>query len=346
MRRKSILVAGLICLSCLFGVCGCQQGGDTGSTDGQTPSVETETGSSGSQEQDTIADADPAANGQAIVDLCQFMLETNPAPSYGSVGGEWTIYDLAKAEVTMPEGYKEGYYETVEVALRESQGVLSDRKYTEYSRLILTLHTLGYDVTDVAGYNLIEKISDFDSVTAQGCNGSIWALIAIDSTGYEFMQSEQYERSSTRELLIQDIMDAEIETGGWGFLEGEADVDLTAMAITALAPYAEDETVATAIDAGVQYLSQMQGESGAYETYGTASSETCGQVVMALSTLGIDADTDKRFVKNGVSLYDALMSFQLEDGSFCHVKAEGMDYLATEQVGYCLLAYEQFLQGR
>lgn len=263
----------------MFGVCGCQQSGDTGITDGQTPSVGTETGNSGSPEQDAIADADPAANGQAIVDLCQFMLETNPAPSYGSVGGDWTMYDLAKAKMTMPDGYKEGYYGTVEIALRESQSLLSDRKYTEYSRLILALQALGYDVTDVAGYNLIEKISDFDSVTAQGCNGAIWALIAIDSTGYEFMQSEQYERSTTREFLIQDIMDA------------------------------ENETVAAAIDAGVQYLSQMQGESGAYETYGTASSETCGQVVMALSTLGIDADTDERFVKNGVSLYDALMSF-------------------------------------
>lgn len=291
-------------------------------------------------------DADPANNSQVIQQACDFLYSNVTSPTYGTVGGEWTIFDLSRTGYQMEDEYVASYIKTVEDALTSTDGVLSDRKYTEYSRPVIALTLLGEDVTDVAGYDLIDYLTDFNNVSKQGFNGSAWALIAMDTVGYEFSTDVAYEVNSTRELLIQDIMDSEIASGGWGFVADEADVDMTAMAITALAPYAEDEVIATAIEKGIQFMSESQSEDGSYEAYDVSTAETCAQVVMALSTMGIDADKDERFIKNGISLYDALLSYQLEDGSFCHIKGDGTDYLATEQTCYTLIAYDRFLNGQ
>ena len=53
------------------------------------------------------------------------------APGTGSVGGDWLIFGLARSGVKVPQKYFDAYYENVEAAVREKNGVLSDRKYTE-----------------------------------------------------------------------------------------------------------------------------------------------------------------------------------------------------------------------
>ena len=65
------------------------------------------------------------------------------APGTGSVGGDWLIFGLARSGVKVPQKYFDAYYENVEAAVREKNGVLSDRKYTEYSRTVLALTAIG-----------------------------------------------------------------------------------------------------------------------------------------------------------------------------------------------------------
>lgn len=342
--RKVLSTLGIIMVCCI-GLTACQSDGSDTPDSQEQPGISAETEGSDSTPV-AIQDADPSNNRQVIQQACDFLYNNVTSPTYGTVGGEWTIFDLSRTGYQMEDAYVASYIKTVEDALTSTDGVLSDRKYTEYSRPVIALTLLGEDVTDVAGYDLIDYLTDFNNVSKQGFNGSAWALIAMDTVGYEFSTDVTYEVNSTRELLIQDIMDNVIATGGWGFVEDEADLDMTAMAITALAPYAEDEAIAAAIEGGIQYMGQTQSSDGTYEAYGISTAETCAQVVMALSTVGIDADKDERFIKNGTSLYDALLSYQLEDGSFCHIKGDGTDYLATEQTCYTLIAYDRFLNGQ
>ncbi|MBQ8663054.1 MAG: terpene cyclase/mutase family protein [Eubacterium sp.] len=294
-----------------------------------------------------VLDADPA-NNQAVIDgICAFLQSEVTQPTYGTVGGEWTMFDLVRAGAEVDEAYVNLYLSGLTKALNDTNGVLNERRYTEYSRVVIALSALGQNPADFAGYNLIDKISDYESVCQQGLSGPIWALLAMDSVGYEFSQDIEAEVVSTREAFVDYILKKQHELGGWGYDPNEPDPDFTAMAIVALAPYAkENPEVQAAIDTAVQALSELQSENGMYESGGVATAESCAQVVLALATIGIDGDTDERFIKNGISVYDALLSFALKDGSFCHIKGDGMDMIATEQTGYCLIGYERFLDGQ
>ena len=100
-------------------------------------------------------------------------------PGTGSVGGDWLIFGLARSGVKVPQKYFDAYYENVEAAVREKNGVLSDRKYTEYSRTVLALTAIGKNPADVAGFDLLKPLADFEQVTRQGINGTIFALLAL-----------------------------------------------------------------------------------------------------------------------------------------------------------------------
>ena len=97
-----------------------------------------------------------------------YIYEAATEPIYGSIGGEWVMYGLAQAGYPMPEEYIARYQASVEKAVREGYrgipGQLHDRKYTEYSRVITAYAALGLDPTDIAGYNLVEKLADFNQV--------------------------------------------------------------------------------------------------------------------------------------------------------------------------------------
>ena len=125
-----------------------------------------------------------------------------------------------------------------------------------------------------------------------------------------------------------------------------SDVDMTAMALTALASYQEDAEVKTAVDAALAYLSGVQQADGGFMSWGESNSESCAQVIVALTALGIDPAADSRFVKNGASPLDGLCAFACEGGGFCHSNEQAEpDGMATEQGFYALAAYDRFRQG-
>jgi hypothetical protein len=90
----------------------------------------------------------------AIKDTAAYIHQTVKNPQVDSVGGEWAIIGLARSGYDVPDSYYEDYYRTVEAYVKEANGILHDKKYTEYSRVILALTAAGYDPTDVAGYDL------------------------------------------------------------------------------------------------------------------------------------------------------------------------------------------------
>ena len=258
------------------------------------------------------------------------------APRYGSLGGEWTVLALARGGADTETAYFTDYYAALEQTVREANGVLSERKYTEHSRVILALSALGKDARDVAGYDLTLPLGDFEKTKAQGMNGAIYALLALDSRDYPMPQNAAANTQATRQLYVDAILAAQLADGGWSFMGEDADPDLTAMALQALAKYREQSSVQLAANRALVCLSAMQNADGGFSSWGSENAESCAQVLLALNALGLDAD-DSRFVKNGHSVLDALLTYQNADGGFCHERSGETNLMASEQAD-CALA--------
>ena len=263
---------------------------------------------------------------------------------------EWEIIDLARYGYTNIPMY-ETYYASVEEKVKETGAIIHKSRVTENERTILALTALGVDCTDVAGYNILEPLYDETFVTKQGVNGVVFGLLAIDAANAP--DSLEEDGTNIREFLVQKILEAELAAGGWTFYGSATDPDMTGMAIQALAPYYNTNTdVKEAVDRALDKLSGMLTDDAGYESWGSVNSESAAQVVTALSALGIDADTDPRFVKNGISVLDNLISFRDEaTGGFRHIKKDqngnvcGEDAMATQQGTYALVAYYRYKHG-
>lgn len=268
-----------------------------------------------------------------------------PEPTCTAVGGDWLVFALARSGVKVPQKYFDTYYKNTEEYVSSVNGVLSRKKNTEYSRVILALKAIGKDPQNVAGYDLLLPLGDFDETVSQGVNGAIFALLALDSRNYEIPINPEVDTQATRELYVEEILKREIPTGGWALTGGEPDADVTAMALQALAKYREDADVLAAVERGVIALADLQDPNGAYTSWGEENSESVSQVIVALTELGISPD-DERFVKNGQTLEQVLLRFAQEDGSFRHTADGKSDEMATEQALYALAAISRAQDGR
>ncbi len=267
-------------------------------------------------------------------------------PIVNSIGGEWKVIGLSRASQisdTFKEGYFKNAYEYVK-AIGSSK--LHNAKSTDNSRMILALTSLGYDVTDIAGYNLLEPLGDFDYVVNQGVNGAIWALIALDSSDYKVPSLSDDEMAALKERLINYIIENQLSSGGFTLNGDEDDVDITAMAVQALAKYYnESEAVEDAVDGALRYFEMVQNSDGSFGNYAATNCESTAQVVIALSVMGINPRTETRFIKNGVSVMSALNSLYISDGNFAHLKDEGANEMSTEQAYLALVAYMRLVEN-
>lgn len=274
-------------------------------------------------------------------------LQAQTAPTVGSIGGEWAVIGLSRAGL-LSDAAAQSYEQAAEDYVKQAGSVrLHHAKSTENSRTILGLTAAGYNAANVAGVDLTAGLTDMAYLRAQGTNGPIWALIALDCHGYDIPQCADGEEQTTREGLVAEILSYQCSDGGWALMGDESDVDMTAMALTALAPYKDDVEVKAAVDAALAYLSDAQQDDGGFMGWGTANSESCAQVIVALTALGIDPAADSRFVKNGASPLDGLCAFACEGGGFRHSDEQmESDGMATEQGFYALVAYDRFRQGQ
>lgn len=293
---------------------------------------------SAQQQQEVLADT--------LAKTGNFLQESVAEPTFGSVGGEWLVMGLARSGLETSDEYYETYFQNLSAYTAQQGGVLHAKKYTEYSRVILAVTAIGRDPADVGGFNMLQPLADFEQTVFQGINGPIFALLALDSGNYEIPENTVGSTQATRDLYVDYIINAQLENGGWSLMGGEAEIDVTAMALQALAKYQDRKDVAEAVEKGLAVLSERQNDQGGYQ-YNAAesvSSESVSQVIVALAELGIALD-DSRFVKNGNTLLDALMQFQQEDGGFAHLMDGETDLLATEQAFYALVAANRVAQG-
>ena len=279
----------------------------------------------------------------------QAALASKAGLTAGTSGGEWVALGLARSgsiSDTLAEQYAQAAYQYVK---KKGSSTISDSKSTENSRMILALTSIGKDPTNVAGYDLLEPLADLDYVKSQGINGPIFALIALDSHTYDIPKAAAGKTQTTRDALIDTILAAQLSDGGWNVNGNGADPDMTAMAIQALAPYYNSNAkVKSAVDDALKRLSKMQEVNGGYTSWGTANAESVAQVIVALTSLGIDPASDGRFIKNGYSTLDALATFYNDKGGFKHSQSDmtASNGLATEQAYYALASWYRLKNGK
>lgn len=281
-----------------------------------------------------------------IAKIGAFLQDSVAEPTFGTVGGEWLVMGLARSGLEVSDEYYETYFQNVSAYTAQQGGVLHAKKYTEYSRVILAVTAIGKDPSDVGGFDMLVPLADFEQTVFQGINGPVFALLALDSGNYEIPENAADSTQATRDMYVDYIINAQLENGGWCLMGSEAEIDVTAMALQALAKYQDRKDVAEAVEKGLAVLSERQNDQGGYQYNAAeqASCESVAQVIVALAELGIALD-DSRFVKNGNTLLDGLLQFQQADSGFSHLIDGETDLLATEQAFYALVAANRVAQG-
>jgi len=281
------------------------------------------------------------------------LADTVKEPVFGTDAGEWTVFSLARGEYfSKNNDYFTAYYDRIVETVNETaasvnmNGALHKNKSTENSRLIVALSAIGKDATAVGDWNLVEAYSAnrFDWIKKQGLNGTIWALIALDSNNYTTSDS------TIRQQCVDEILSRRHNDGGWALEANKdyaSDPDVTGMALQALYPYRNQESVATACAEAFECLSKMQHNNGTFASGGSECAESCAWVIVACTTWGINPDTDSRFIKNEKSVVDGLLSHYLEDkAQFEHIVGAGVNGMATDQSIYALVAYNRFVKNK
>ena len=232
------------------------------------------------------------------------------------VYSEWAVLALARAGIDA-QGWYDLYLENLEAALAAGNVVTS---YLDFARVILAVTALGEDAS-AFGADLHDLTEIFNSFAlTPTINANIFALIALESGEY----------TGNRQQHLDAILAAQGVEGGWGLtVSSTPGVDITAMALQALAFYYDGGNGAPAIVSAVQNaLDWLPLPSEVNDAEGLA------QIVVALSALGYDAED---YVEALLGFFDA------ESGGFR--RAGIVDAIATEQAAYALVAYWRFLRG-
>lgn len=264
--------------------------------------------------------------------------------SVGSTAGDWAAIGIGRS------GYADDYNAYLAVTAAyisksyQENGYLDRTKATEWQRIGLAVLSAGGDPVSIGEDqegNPIDLVADGSynrgkvmSLGTQGTNGLIFGLLLMDSMRYDIPA----DAADTREGLLEKILSSQIKDGGFNLtsIDPQSDVDMTAMALQALAPYYNSEktyryvqqgtkqdqvkSVRQVVDEALQFLSSSQQESGGFTSWGSENSESCSQVLIALTSLGIDPGNDQRFIKNGNTVIDGLMQYHMEEGGFIHSK--------------------------
>ena len=290
---------------------------------------------------------------KVYADTKKYIQDKVPAPVVAYDRGEWAVLGLARAGVELSDAYIQAYYGKVVAYVKAnigSDGVLVDPEshnptVTDNERIILALTAIGKDPANVGGKDLLAALQDRNimqvtNASKTDINGLVFGLLALNSGNYT---QDSY-------WLVQAILTQQNADGSWSanaVTKPAGDVDMTAMALQALAPYYNeggDTTVNAAVDKALQWLSAK------YKGKGYTSAESCAQVVVALSALQLNANSDSSFVKTvdgaPTSVLGDLLRYYLGEGQGFKHAASGKtaDQKATEQALYAMAAYERYCQ--
>lgn len=259
----------------------------------------------------------------------------------GDYSSDW--YYIAMSRYGINCDHKESINSLKSVVDDFYKNGLENTKVTDMQRVALALLSCTSDITDVNGHNFLADCTynreNYAPLDKQGVNSLAFALILLDSKDFSVPNSAKLSRND----ILEKILQKELPNGGFSIVGNAPDVDATAITLQSLAPYYNNSKVKPVIDRALNYISKVQQTTGAFKSFGKENAESTAQVIIALTSLNIDILTDKRFIKNGNTALDGLMSFLMEDGGFCHIQGYTSNNMATYQSLCALVSYYRYL---
>jgi len=258
-------------------------------------------------------------------------------------GNEWNLFTLLRSGKEVSQETLDKYYASVEKQVKEK---VDKMRATDLARVIITLEAMGKNPQNVSDVNLFEKLYNSKSMASDTSNCPIWALIALDGWKSEIPSDALW----TREKLIEQILSFQTEEGGFGLFDNKSSsIDMTGMALQALAPYYQDDKypkVKKAVDKTLDYLKKQKTENAGYLDGGKENSCTTAQVLTALAALKIDPmNADEGFTSNENNIVKNLHSYKTEDG-FGWQDGKQTNGMAVQQVTYALEAYRRLVENK
>jgi len=244
---------------------------------------------------------------------------------------------------------------------------LSPDKSTPWHIISMGLMACGINPQDIKSENgTIDLIKDGiwarnkkTPLEKDGPEALMRGLITMDA--YTTLIPDNANPNYDRNVLIQTIMTYQKENGNFSTSSVISDPEITATAVTALAPYQHldtvfgytrisdkrkySNTVGDIIYKALEYLSLNQSEDGSFSDFGKDNVRITSRTLIALCSLGIDPLSDARFIKNDNTLVSALLSLQNEDGSVSGNSEEKRVKADTVYALEALVAYNRFLNG-
>ena len=279
----------------------------------------------------STADIDVKAKAEeGINSAVTYITEKHSTDGY-AYGDEWLIYALLRNGVEISSDVQDAYYQSAAAEVKKWN---ADQKPTDIERVALTLTAMGKDITDVDGTDLVSMICNSEKLS-DGSNELIYALMALDAANAAIPADAKWSRNT----IIEAMLGFQNENGGFGLTgKDSTSVDMTAMALQALAPYQERTEVKEAIDRAVSCLKEEMRDD-----FGYGTSESTAQVLLALSCLGIDpTSAEVGFGTPNFNMITNLMKYRQNDGGFSHLSnLTKSQEMSTVQVLQALDAYKK-----
>lgn len=241
-----------------------------------------------------------------------------------------------------------GVIQTYVMAIRGEAALRSPYDYTTYVQELqsameqaeelapATLQKSAVVLYLLGAENPAEEICLNETIGQEGIMTYIYGLLMLDAGK---VQSDVI----TREEILTILLEEQLADGGFALSGDRGDIDVTAMALQALAPYYLEEEVATEVAPGcleevcacteraLAFLSERQQPGGNFKGDYAPSLESTAQVILALCALEKDVFTEEAFIKDGNTAYDGLMIYRSEEGGFVHTLDGMVNDMATSQ---------------
>ena len=239
------------------------------------------------------------------------------------------VYALWISGADVPDGFYDEYLQALADWL---DAAAQSSRYAYIPTAIRTVASMGLDVTDFAGHDLLDPLREPDLVTAD--EDRLYMLLDLSYAGDA---GKTGEFAALRDTLLTEALARQQSSGQFrystmpgtelrfnGLKRGEmlsvmrggvakypdrfAYILLTAQSVQALAPYRDRKDVSAAVDKALDYLSEQQLPGGGFARLGEENVQEDAAVLEMLSALGISL-MDERFTKDGHTVLDGMMGW-------------------------------------
>ncbi|PEC20071.1 DUF4430 domain-containing protein [Bacillus cereus] len=248
------------------------------------------------------------------------------------IESDWVALGLSRSGKNVPIEAKLNYVKAVTEKVEKRINRFSA---TDLARTIIMMNAMNADPKKVGEHNLVQKLYESDKVNS--VTGYAFALLAFDTKKYEIPVESKWNRVA----LVESLLQSQHTDGGWTYdsassKESASSVDVTAMVLSALAPYQDRPDVKPAVQKAVAYLYKEQLENGGFSADGQENSNSTAQAIIGLSLVkDVDQNRLHKAVQN-------LLSYQLPNGEFKWLPSDqNGSGMATEQALLALIQFKE-----